>query len=341
MTSSSPDTRVHAARAGRRNRPARRVSALALTLVILAAGALAGGGCAAGRGLAASGDEAARAAARRAARTPAHTDHFAGAAELERALDRAAAVAGELARAASAPGPFAAAVVPHHLVAGHLAAGLFAYLAADPPATVVIIGPDHRNAGPAVGTSYASWQTASGTVESDVPLVAALFEEGLAGEDWAAQDGEHSVGALMPFLARFLPGTKVVALTVRRDVTLEEAEALGRFLRDWADSAGGAALFVVASVDFSHYLPKAEADLRDAATLEALETPEWTALFGMGPSNLDSPASLAAAAWFGAEEGAAGFQAVLHTNSADLLGQPDLSETTSHFLFLVRPKSGR
>jgi predicted class III extradiol MEMO1 family dioxygenase len=49
--------------------------------------------------------------------------------------------------------------------------------------------------------------------------VAALLEQGLAREDRAAQDGEHSVGALMPFVARFLRGTKVVALTVRRDVT--------------------------------------------------------------------------------------------------------------------------
>ena len=290
-----------------------------------------------------------------------------GPAELQKALGGAVAVASELAQAdgaaaaaaSSAGAPATAGVVPHHLVAGHLAAGLFAHLAADPPSTVVIIGPDHRNAGPGVGTSYASWQTAFGAVEADIPLVAALLEQGLAREDRAAQDGEHSVGALMPFVARFLPGTKVVALTVRRDVTQEEAGTLGRFLGERAasgseaagPSGGGRGLFVVASVDFSHYLPKAEADLRDAATLSSLGTLDWAALFGMGPSNLDSPASLAAAASFAAGEEASGsegaasqdvvFQVIQHTNSAELLGQPDLPETTSHFLLLVREKTGR
>lgn len=87
------------------------------------------------------------------------------------------------------------------------------------------------------------------------------------------------------------------------------------------------------------------------ATLSSLGTLDWAALFGMGPSNLDSPASLAAAASFAAGEEASGsegaasqdvvFQVIQHTNSAELLGQPDLPETTSHFLLLVREKTGR
>ncbi len=347
----------------------------------VALSAWAPAGCARPRGPVSADGTAARDAALRAAATPAHADHFVTPAQFEKAMDGAGAVAADLATAAegnpgvvkgdagaaegdpgtaerdpgaadrdsdadSADARIVAAVVPHHLVAGHLVAGLFAYLSADPPRTLVVVGPDHHNAGPRVGTSLASWRTGPGLVDVDVPLTAALIDRSLAGEAWAVQDEEHSVGVLMPFARRYLPETRVVALTLRSDVPFAEACALGRFLREWAatgageEARGGRGVFVVASVDFSHYLPRPEAERRDSTTLPALERGDWTALFGMGPSNLDSPAALAVAFVFAGDPDSPDFVVVEHTNSATLLGQPDLPSTTSHFLFAIRGLPG-
>lgn len=327
-----------------------RAATIVLAAIFLLAAPLALGGCGHAGGPVSAAESAQRAAAERAATAPAHTDKFITAGELERIAGEAGRVAADVGKAASgasggstatsgatgAARPVVAAVVPHHLVAGQLPAGLFAYLAADPPDTLVVIGPDHDNAGPPIATSFGGWQTPGGRVEVDPDLTAALLDEDIAGEAWAVQDNEHSVGALMPLVRRYLPQTRVVALTVRRDVSPAQATALGRFLAQWS----GSRIFVVASVDFSHYLRLAEAQRRDEDTIAALEAGDWTALFGLGASNLDSPASLAAAFTFAGNEDSPDFSVVEHTNSATLLGQPDLASTTSHFLILIRAGAG-
>jgi AmmeMemoRadiSam system protein B len=91
----------------------------------------------------------------------------------------------------------------------------------------------------------------------------------------------------------------------------------------------------VASVDFSHYLPRTQAEDMDELTLAALTRADWPTLFGMGPSNLDSPGALAVAFAFAGAMEQTRFQVVEHTNSAGLLGRPDLPETTSHFLLTI------
>jgi len=303
-----------------------------VAILFLATGpALAG--CAVSR---AAGDEAVRRAEAKAA-TPAHADRFADSAGLKAAVDGAARVVEDLRLAAQGPNgamEWVAAVVPHHLVAGHLPAGLLAYLRVRPPETLVIVGPDHFGRGPSVGTDYASWRTAWGDTAADDGLVSALLEAGLAQEAWTTLDGEHSIGALMPLVKLYLPETRVVALTLRRGVTLKEAAVLGSFLREWTTATRGD-VFVVASVDFSHYLPRSQAEDRDELTLAALTRADWPTLFGMGPSNLDSPGALAVAFAFAGKMEQTRFQVVEHTNSAGLLGRPDLPETTSHFLLTI------
>lgn len=273
---------------------------------------------------------------------PPHSRVFASPAEFDAAVGRAGPVSarlGELCGGAGSPAPVPAAqplrpraaVVPHHLVGGHLPAGLFAYLAADPPATLVIIGPDHLNAGPPVATSTAPWITAAGPVEADRALIAELIRAGLAEEAWTVVDQEHSVGALVPLIRYYLPEARVVPLVLRGDLDYRRAVALGQGL----GASGGERLFVLASVDFSHYLTPAEAARRDAMTLAALTRGDWDALFAMGPHHLDSAPALAALFAFAGCLDHPGFSVAAHTDASVHLGDPDLSETTSYFLLLV------
>ncbi|MEW6031825.1 MAG: AmmeMemoRadiSam system protein B [Bacillota bacterium] len=285
---------------------------------------------------------------------PAHSDRFVTPEQLDRATAGAAPVArrvvaslgGGPASAATKESPVGArgvggvraAIVPHHLVAGHLAAGLLAALAERPPETVVIVGPDHFGAGPAVGTCRAAWNTAVGRVEADTDLVSALVARGAAVEAWDVLEREHSVGALVPLVKRYFPEVRVVPLTVRAGVSFERAAALGRLLAELAPGRGAAAgggVLVIASVDFSHYLPRAEADRRDELTLQALRNGDWDVLFAMGPAHLDSAAALAVAFAFAGCAEAPRFEVVWHDNSAAVLGRPNLAETTSYFLLVI------
>jgi len=192
-----------------------------------------------------------------------------------------------------------------------------------------------------VGTSLAAWSTAAGKVEADAAFASALLDRGAAEEAWEVLDREHSVGALIPFVKRYLAEARVVPLTVRADVSFDEAVRLGRLLKELAlereppSSGEPDGVFVVASVDFSHYLSQPEAARRDDLTISALRSGEWGVLFAMGPAHLDSPASLAVAFAFAGTTAEPRFEVVWHDNSAAVLGRPDLDETTSYFLLTV------
>ncbi|HEY3314080.1 MAG TPA: AmmeMemoRadiSam system protein B [Bacillota bacterium] len=248
--------------------------------------------------------------------------------------------AGEASDSASAVARPVAAVVPHHLIGARLIAGLLAYLADEPPTTLVIVGPDHRNAGPPVGVGTADWQvgggegTVVGTVAVDQALVGRLLRERIGVEANEVQAGEHSLGNMLPFVRRYLPETRVVTLSLRGDLAREQAIGLGRFLRSW--KADGQ-LFVLASIDFSHYLDRGQADRCDALTLTALRRGDWDRLFTLGPNYLDSPAALAVAFAFAGSLDQPKPLVVEHLNSATVLGQPALRETTSYFLMVAPP----
>lgn len=263
---------------------------------------------------------------------PPHSRSFITPAEFDAAVGRVGPV---FRRLEELPAP-RAAVVPHHLVGGLFPAGLFAYLAGDPPATIVIIGPDHRNSGPPVSTSAARWLTPAGPVEADSRLIAELIASGSAEEAWAVLDHEHAVGGLVPLIRHYLPETRVVPLALRGDLDYQRAVALGYRLAELAESAdGGRDLFVLASVDFSHYLPPDEAARRDEITLAALGRGDWDTLFALGPNHLDSAPALAALFAFTGTIDAPEFAVAGHADAAGLLGDPDLPETTTYFLLIA------
>lgn len=225
------------------------------------------------------------------------------------------------------PGALVGGVVPHHQVAGALLSGFFRQLEADPPQTLVLVGPNHKNEGARIATSRRPWQTDFGVVDVDADLIDRLVAQRLVTEDDQALALEHSMGALMPYVRYHLPGARVVPLVLHHGVTPAEAAALAAALAPWIDGRR----VLVASVDFSHYLTRAEAAAKDRQTLAAIKNNDLAALFGMGDDHLDSPAALAVLLLTMGQLQASGPHLAGHTNSGYIMNNA-VMETTSYMV---------
>jgi hypothetical protein len=227
-----------------------------------------------------------------------------------------------------APMPGARAViVPHHWLAGHLILSSLRDLAASGDyRRIILIGPNHINAGgAAITTSDLAWQTPFGLVEPDGDAIRQLTGDGVALSEPNVLTYEHAVAGIVPAIAYFLPDARVVPLVLRGDLTSTEVETLAAALAPLLD--GETAL--VAAVDFSHYLPAQQARQRDRETLEALQSLDSSRILSFGNEHLDSPASIAALVETMRLVGANEFELRENSNSSDL-GGSGLASVTSY-----------
>ncbi len=168
---------------------------------------------------------------------------------------------------AAAPVP-EALIAPHagHVYSGSTAALAYAALlpARDRLTRVVLLGPTHRVAVEGLALPEARWfatplgRVRVGEVAADVR---ARLPQLVDRADVHA--AEHSLEVHLPFLQVALGDVEVVPLAVGRAAPPAVAEVIDAL---W----GGPETVVIVSSDLSHYLPYAEADLRDAATVARL-----------------------------------------------------------------------
>ena len=221
------------------------------------------------------------------------------------------------------------AVLPHHLTAGKMIAGVIAQLAAQKPRVIIVVGPNHENAGAKVITGYYDWQTPDGIVKAEPDIVNALLAGGIAARDEEVLSREHAIGSIVPFIRHYLPQTRIVPLILHHGVTLAQVDELLEVLKPHL----GEDVVLLASVDFSHYLSRRQAYDRDEVTLEAMRAWDYTKLFRMSSEYLDSPASLSLVFRAAQDQGIGSFQLLGHSNSGGIL-KNELIETTSYFTLL-------
>lgn len=218
-----------------------------------------------------------------------------------------------------------AAVLPHHLTARSLITELVQSLRAADPGTIVVIGPDHDNAGTQfVTTSASDWQGGGAQYRVDRGVVQELIELDHVALNDDVLRREHSVFVPLPFLAARFPNARFVLLAVRGGFDRPAITAVAERLH----AALGPNDLVIASVDFSHYQGFQKAEEEDGASQKLLE--------GDDPEKLssivaDSPAALAITMKFARLRDATDFDIVRHANSAQLLGDLTLLSTTSYF----------
>jgi AmmeMemoRadiSam system protein B len=234
--------------------------------------------------------------------------------------------------AASMPPPdgrVAGGVIPHDWLGGRYITWLFQGLAAgEAPETVILIGPNHDNEGrPGALTSALAWSTPFGVVEPDAARIDALIAQGIVTVDEPVLTTEHSVAGIMPAIAYYLPGTRVVPVILRGDTSPAETSRIAAAL---AAQLGDDAV-LVAAVDFSHDLVQRAAERNNAVTLDALQRGDSATLFTLNNQFLDSPESIAVLMEAMSQAGAGAFVLTADTNSAALRGD-ELAPTTSYLV---------
>lgn len=151
--------------------------------------------------------------------------------------------------------------------------------------TFIILAPDHfGKAESNISISKAEFVTPFGELAPDLEIIKKLEKSGLVKQDENPFD-DHSIDSQMIFISRLFPGAKVVPIIFRFNAPSRLAEELGQLLA----SISGPNTFIVASVDFSHYLNKEQAKLLDiqSASILDLRNPKLADLI-----ESDSPQSL-------------------------------------------------
>lgn len=203
-----------------------------------------------------------------------------------------------------------AAIIPHHLVAKELMVDLATRLSSQKIDNIFIIGPNHFDQG-------------SGHLITDnknLNQKILNFDSVVVGQD-------HACFAPRSVLQNVLPGINFTCILVNNRITPIEVATLSEYLKDTL----GPKDVLVASVDFSHYLPFIQAQENDLVTWEHLNNYDIVSLAKLSDAYLDSPQTINILFNYLKSKDIKEMTRLNHLNSSQILKTPDLPSTTSYF----------
>lgn len=157
------------------------------------------------------------------------------------------------------------AVVPHAgwVYSGPVAAHVYAALARDGlPETFVIIGPSHHGIGAPVAMTTEDFVTPLGTATVDRDIADKLGR--LVVDDPAPHRHEHSIEVQVPFLQYLAGEASIVPITM----AAQDHETAAEVAEELRKAIGSKDVVILASSDFSHYIPPEAARQQDHAVIE-------------------------------------------------------------------------
>ena len=159
-------------------------------------------------------------------------------------------------------------VVPHagYIFSGEIAAHAYLGLWKDGlPDTLVVIGPNHYGTSPHVSLSDEDFVTPLGVAKVDAALSQKLAG-GMVRFSSISQASEHSIEVQLPFLQFLRKDITFVPVCMGRQDP-EHALTLGKRL---SAALAGRDAVIVASSDFSHYVPPEIARKKDALAIDRI-----------------------------------------------------------------------
>jgi len=192
-------------------------------------------------------------------------------------------------------GKLLAATSPHFIPAMTFTCKILKTVAAQdtPCQTVIVIAPGHSGEGAPIMISDLGWRTPWGDLVVDERATQAIYREYPLGAkvqiDRERIEQDHSASALMPYIKYYLPDVQIVTVLLNRSARLEDLAALSKVI---AEIAAQKEVFVLASIDFSHYQPYEQTLERDAVTERLITAGDTQALKDLDGKNLDSPEAM-------------------------------------------------
>ena len=170
------------------------------------------------------------------------------------------------------PRKIIALICPHagYTYSGPVAAHSYYALALDgKPALVVILGPNHTGLGSGISIMVdGSWKTPLGNVEVDREIAEKILRiSKLVDVDEVAHAYEHSIEVQLTFL-QYLYGSTFRFVPI--SMMLQDLETSREIGAAIANAVSGVNAVLIASTDFSHYVPQLEADKKDHLALDAI-----------------------------------------------------------------------
>lgn len=160
-----------------------------------------------------------------------------------------------------------AVISPHagYVYSGQTAA--YAISSLKPAKTFAVLGVNHSGIGPVFGTNRETWLTPLGKIKTTPLNIVFLEEDNMAGE--------HSIEVQLPFLQCRFKNFRIIPISLNQnfsDEFISKCTELGEILSEKNVS-------LVASSDFSHYLPLEAAKEMDEIALEKIKKLDIKGLF--------------------------------------------------------------
>ena len=174
---------------------------------------------------------------------------------------------GDLPKLVPGPRNIVGAVVPHAglVYSGPVAAHVYSALAKDGfPETFVILGPNHNGIGAGVATTEEDFETPFGIVSIDRDIVSKL--KGVVDNDPLSHRFEHSIEVQLPFLQYIKRDIRIAPISMGfqdYETAVDTAKAVRKAI-------AGKDVCIIASTDFSHYIPPEKARLLDNKVIEKI-----------------------------------------------------------------------
>ncbi len=150
-----------------------------------------------------------------------------------------------------------------------------------PAKSFIILGPNHNM----IGSEFSimgsgEWETPMGGVEIDSELANEIKKCEVVREDYLSHTHEHSIEVQLPFLQHRFKDLRFVPISIANidysEEFLGKCETLGKHI---AKTINGKNIDVIASSDFSHYLPKEVAKEKDEKAIERIHKLDTKGLF--------------------------------------------------------------
>ncbi len=222
-------------------------------------------------------------------------------------------------------------VVPHHLLAKEIIEDFFEFIAGqeEHPKTIILLSPDHFNCSATkeensfISVGWDKSVTELEGLSTDIDLLKRMTIDNNIISDRSAVLAEFGITNLLPFIKKYLPQTKIIPILIPESIT---QEGVIKFVRA-IDQVSNEQTIIIASVDFSHYLPAGAAIFHDTRSIRVLLNCEESEFENI---EVDSWQSLYAMRLFAKLRGSENPAIIAHKNSVDFL-PCDFNSTTSYF----------